>query len=92
MSEFSMLNETRQGNEQHKFELRNFQRKLWNAQHTYESNRGELKVMVSASEGGGRITRQVECIKYWQSQVEKFEGRIFLHCLKHGLDNETGWT
>lgn len=85
-----MLNRTREDKlEQTKFELRNYERRVWNAEHTLDSNRVELKAMVLAGEAGGRITRQKECCKYWQGEIDKFQALIFKVCLKTGLTG--GW-
>ena len=73
-----------------KSDLRNFERKVWNAEHTYDSNRNELKEMIRAGEGGGRVTRQEECCRYWQGEIDKFRGMIFKICLKTGLTS--GWS
>ena len=73
-----------------KFDLRNYERRVWNAVHTLDSNRSELKAMVRAGEGGGRITRQEECCKYWQQEIDKFNALIFKVCLKTGLTS--GWS
>lgn len=73
-----------------KFDLRNYERRVWNAKSTLNSNRSELKAMVSAGERGGRITRQEECCKYWQHEIKKLQGLIFKVCLKTGLTG--GWS
>ncbi len=73
-----------------KFDLRNYERKVWNAVHTLDSNRSELKAMVRAGEGGGRITRQEDCCKYWQHEIDRCRAMIFKVCLKTGLTS--GWS
>lgn len=87
---FMMLTTAEQELEQTKFELRNYERRVWNAKSTLSSNRNELKVMLRAGEGGGRITRQEECCKYWQHEIDKFRALIFKVCLKTGLTG--GWS
>lgn len=73
-----------------KFDLRNCERRVWNAEHTLDSNRNELKEMIRAGEAGGRVTRQEECCKYWQHEIDKFRAKIFKVCLKTGLTS--GWS
>ena len=85
-----MLNRTKEnGLEQTKFELRNYERRVWNAKSTLNSNRVELKEMMRAGEGGVRITRQKDSCKYWQHEIDKFQALIFKVCLKTGLTD--GW-
>lgn len=86
-----------------KLALRNFERQLWNAEHTYKSSRGELKTMIregelecsnvlDSSRYVGRIGRQKQCCEYWQKEIDKIRGSIFKHCLKTGLNSERGWS
>jgi len=84
-----MLTEAEKELQQTKLNLRNYERRVWNAEHTYDSNRNELKAMISAGEAGGRITRQEECCTYWQHEIDKFRALIFKVCLKTGLTS--GW-
>jgi len=85
-----MLTTAEQELEQTKFELRNYERRVWNAKHTLVSNRTELKAMVRAGEGGGKVTRQEESCKYWQNEIDKCQSLIFKVCLKTGLTG--GWS
>ncbi len=75
-----------------KFELRNYERRVWNAKHTLDSNRRELKAMIRAGEGGGRVTRQEECCLYWQDEIDKVRALMFKICLKTGLTSGWGLT
>lgn len=77
--------------EQQALTLRNLERGRWNAEHTFNSNKGELVNAIREKEDAHIIRRREECVEYWKAQVEKFEGKIFLHCLETGLNQERAW-
>ena len=77
--------------EKNMLELRNLDRKLWNAYHTYASNKDELQDMIHSHAKKIQIRRRTECVTYWKEQIEKFEGKIFLLCLQTGLDRDRAW-
>jgi hypothetical protein len=77
--------------EENKLELRNLDRKLWNAEHTYRSNKGELQDAIRSHAEKHMIRSRQKAIAYWKEQIEKFEGKIFLLCLQTGLDKDRAW-
>ena len=77
--------------DQQKLTLRNLERGRWNAEHTWQSNKGEVANMIREKDEPKLIKRRQECVEYWKAQVEKFEGKIFLHCLETGLNQERAW-
>ena len=76
-----------------KLEIRNLQRRLNNAEHTYKSNVQRLIEMGRNSRtiGPATIHRQKECCDYWQSEIEHAEAKVFLACLQSGLNEERAW-
>jgi len=74
-----------------KLEIRNLQRRLNNAQHTYQSNCNELVNMQRERFEKDIIARQEECCDYWEKEIEKVEGKVFLVCLESGLNEEKAW-
>lgn len=77
--------------EKDKLELRNLDRRLWNAEHTYRSNKGELADEIRSHAESHMIRTRRKNVEYWKGQIEKFEGKIFLHCLQTGLDQPRAW-
>jgi len=77
--------------QQTKLNIRNLQRRLNNAQHTYVANCQELVNMVRDEIEKDIIHRQEECCEYWQQEIEKVEGKVFLVCLQTGLNEESAW-
>lgn len=76
-----------------KLGIRNLQRRLNNAEHTYKANVQELINMQRDSRTiePVMIHRQNECCEYWQSEIENVEGKVFLLCLQSGLNEERAW-
>ena len=76
-----------------KLEIRNLQRRLNNAEHTYKANVQELINMKRDSRNISPevMHRQEECCDYWQSEIENVEGKVFLICLQSGLNEERAW-
>lgn len=77
-------------NEQ-KLMIRNLQRRLNNAEHTYEANVQELVNMLREKMEKDIVRRQEECCEYWRTEIEKVEGKVFLVCLESGLNEERAW-
>lgn len=74
-----------------KRKIRNLQRRVNNAQHTLNANLQELENMQRERFDEDIVKRQEECCDYWQTEVEKLEGKVFLICLETGLNEETAW-
>jgi RNA polymerase-binding transcription factor DksA len=77
--------------EAQKLEIRNLQRRLNNAEHTYTANMQELVNMIREKMERDLIHRQEECCEYWKTEIEKVEGKVFLICLESGLSEERAW-
>ena len=76
-----------------KLEIRNLQRRLNNAEHTYKATVQELINMQRDSRTiePAMIHRQEECCEYWQGEIEHAEAKVFLVCLQSGLNEERAW-
>lgn len=86
-----MISEEKQKLDATKLEIRNLQRKLNNAEHTYQSNKSELRYEVYSHAEKHMIKSRERSVAYWKDQIELFEGKIFLICLSSGLNEERAW-
>ena len=84
--------EEKQKLDETKRKIRNLQRRVNNAQHTLDANLQELENMQRERFDEVLVKRQEECCDYWQTEIEKLEGKVFLICLETGLNEEKAWS